>query len=356
MSIDNLPTEMPLEASEFFSEALHPVVKLLSKGLDKPVIKRAMITDGKGLVEKYKHLQPLIDKHGGSKVKKILLLGSGFVSGPLVEYLIRNPDYRIVIASNDIEEAESLARGRSQCSTISLDISDSQSLSKLVKESDIVVSFVPAFMHVAVAEKCLEFGKNMVTASYISPAMKELNAKALKKEITIMNEIGLDPGLDHLTACQVFDEVKEKGGVLTGFVSWCGGLPAPESSNNPLGYKFSWSPKGVLTAGLNSAKFRRDGGLVEIEGKDLLKSAIDVPIFKGYAFEGLANRDSIAYIDTYKLDPKQLKGMFRGTLRYKGYSELMYMFSKLGLLDTKPRSDLVGLAWVSLGISYGRKS
>ena len=102
MSIDNLPTEMPLEASEFFSEALHPVVKLLSKGLDKPVIKRAMITDGKGLVEKYKHLQPLIDKHGGSKVKKILLLGSGFVSGPLVEYLIRNPDYRIVIASNDI--------------------------------------------------------------------------------------------------------------------------------------------------------------------------------------------------------------------------------------------------------------
>jgi alpha-aminoadipic semialdehyde synthase len=312
------------------------------------VLKRATITTSQGLVKKFKHLEPLIEKYGGkgSIRKNILLLGSGFVSAPLVEYLVRNPNYTITIASNDIQEANDLANQKSQCLTVQLDITDSEALSKLISHTDIVVSFVPAFMHVKVAEQCLQHGKNMVTASYISPGMKDLHSKAVKKGITIMNEIGLDPGIDHLTACQVFDDVKEKKGVITSFVSWCGGLPAPESSNNPLGYKFSWSPKGVLTAGLNSARFRRDGSLVEVDGRELLRNVVDVPIFKGYAFEGLANRDSIAYIDTYKLDSKQLKGMFRGTLRYKGYSELMYMFSKLGLLDTKPRNDLVGLSWV----------
>ena len=147
---------------------------------------------------------------------------------------------------------------------------------------------------------------------------------------------------------EMFDKVKSKGGVITSFVSWCGGLPAPEVSNNPLGYKFSWSPKGVLLAGLNSAKFKRNGKEVLIEGNDLLINAVDVPIFKGFSFEGLANRDSLSYIDTYQLDKKHLQTMFRGTLRYKGYSELMNGFAKLGLLDSTPRNDLVGLSWAGV--------
>jgi alpha-aminoadipic semialdehyde synthase len=164
-----------------------------------------------------------------------------------------------------------------------------------------------------------------------------------------MNEIGLDPGIDHLTACQTFDEVKSEGGIITSFVSWCGGLPAPEVSNNPLGYKFSWSPRGVLMAGLNSAKFKRDGQIVEIPGSELLNNAIDVPIFKGYSFEGLANRDSLSYIHKYNLDENQLQTMFRGTLRYKGFSELMYLFNQMQLFNLKSRSDLqTGISWAEL--------
>jgi alpha-aminoadipic semialdehyde synthase len=158
----------------------------------------------------------------------------------------------------------------------------------------------------------------------------------------------LDPGIDHLTACQLFDHVKQRGGRITSFISWCGGLPAPECSNNPFGYKFSWSPKGVLLAGLNTAKFKRNGKVIDIPGHQLLASAVDVNTFKGFAFEGLPNRDSLKYVDTYQLGPLDgLDNMFRGTLRYKGYSELMHAFVKLGLFDTQDRSDLrSGLPWV----------
>ena len=157
-----------------------------------------------------------------------------------------------------------------------------------------------------------------------------------------MNEIGLDPGIDHLTAMEMFDNVGENGGQITSFVSWCGGLPSPQNSNNPLGYKFSWSPKGVLLAGLNSAKYKWDGKIVEIGGNDLFQNKRNVEMFKGFAFEGLANRDSLSYIEKYNLDDSVLQTMFRGTLRYKGYSELMDMFSKLGFLDQHPlpRQDL----------------
>lgn len=163
-----------------------------------------------------------------------------------------------------------------------------------------------------------------------------------------MNEIGLDPGIDHLTACQLFDDVKSKGGRITSFVSWCGGLPAPEASNNPLGYAFSWSPKGVLLAGLNPATFKKDGKIIEIPGHQLLANSQDVSIFNGFAFEGLANRNSLGYVDQYKLGKlEDVETMFRGTLRYKGYSELMYAFSKLGFLDTKERKMGNGHSWVS---------
>ena len=164
-----------------------------------------------------------------------------------------------------------------------------------------------------------------------------------------MNEIGLDPGIDHLTAMETFDNVKNNGGVITSFISWCGGLPAPQASNNPLGYKFSWSPKGVLLAGLNSAKYKWDGHIVEIPGKDLFANVKKVSIFKGFAFEGLANRDSLSYIATYNLDPNVLQTMFRGTLRYQGYSSIMMMFSKLGFFDQKSVDGLsAGMSWKEL--------
>jgi alpha-aminoadipic semialdehyde synthase len=161
--------------------------------------------------------------------------------------------------------------------------------------------------------------------------------RAQRAGITIMNEIGLDPGIDHLSAMKMIDEVKAEGGKVTSFVSWCGGLPAPEASNVPLSYKFSWSPRGVLTAGLNDAKFRMHNGFHEIAGKDLMKKHFpDVPIYPGFNLEGVANRDSLSYAETYGLGPvEKLDTMFRGTLRYKGYADLMYSFNRLGLLNAE---------------------
>ena len=195
----------------------------------------------------------------------------------------------------------------------------------------------------------------MVTASYISPGLADLHEKAKEAGVTIMNEIGLDPGIDHLTgmlisrfhvlALAAFSKIKKEGGHVTEFISWCGGLPAPEVSDNPLGYKFSWSPQGVLLAASNSASFLQDSKKIEIAGENLLKSAVDVPIMKGFALEGYANRDSIKYVSLYDLDPQKLRTMFRGTLRYKGFAELMDGCKKLGLLQQTelPRS---GMSWV----------
>ncbi|KAI8607219.1 LYS9, Saccharopine dehydrogenase, lysine biosynthesis pathway, partial [Chytriomyces sp. MP71] len=253
-------------------------------------------------------------------------------------------------ASNSAAEARSLSAGRPQAPTAHLDVSDANSLGKLVREHDVVVSFVPATLHPVVAEHCINEKKHLVTASYLSPAMKAFDARAKQHGLTFINEIGLDPGIDHLTAMRAFDEVKEKGGKITSFISWCGGLPAPEASNNPLGYKFSWSPRGVLLAGLNSAVFKRDGKIQTIEGKDLMRSAVGVPIYPGFALEGIPNRDSLGYLETYGLgDGSSLQNMFRGTLRYRGYTEMMGAFVELGLLDTAIRADIkTGMSWADL--------
>ncbi|KAF9419700.1 hypothetical protein BGZ94_009331 [Podila epigama] len=367
MSVDILPSELPLESSQHFSDSLYPFVKeLIRDNNSHPVLAGATIAaDGKlthaheGLAKKLDetHAKEKLAKlkaslaagskagsSYGSKQKKVLLCGSGFVAGPLVDYLLRDPNVSLTIASNAQAEATSLALGRANTKVVPLDVKDDAKMASLVKDSDIVVSFVPAPFHPIIAEHCIQEKKNMVTASYISPAMKALDERAQRAGITIMNEIGLDPGIDHLSAMKMIDEVKAEGGKVTSFVSWCGGLPAPEASNVPLSYKFSWSPRGVLTAGMNDAKFRMHNGFHEIAGQDLMKKHFpDVPIYPGFALEGVANRDSLSYADTYGLGPvEKLDTMFRGTLRYKGYADLMHSFNRLGLLNAENRSQNFG--------------
>ncbi|TPX57572.1 hypothetical protein PhCBS80983_g03736 [Powellomyces hirtus] len=356
MSIDNLPTELPLEASEYFSNALFPFVNQLVAGnFEHPVLKRATIATREGtLAPGRKRLEAVLAEHGkGAKVnanQRVLLLGSGFVSAPLVDYMLRDSHRSVTIASNLPKEAAQLSGGRKRAPVTGLDVSDKGALADLVSKHDLVVSFVPATLHPNVAEVCIAKKKNMVTASYISPAMQALNDKVAAAGITVLNEVGLDPGIDHLTAMQLFDEVRDKGGRITSFVSWCGGLPAPEASNNPLGYKFSWSPKGVLMAGLNSAHFKRDGKIIEVPGNSLFESAVPVDINKGFALEGIPNRDSLKYVDLYNLgDISDMTTMFRGTLRYKGYCALMASLRNIGLLNDKPRSDISsGMSWADL--------
>ncbi|KAJ3144448.1 hypothetical protein HDU89_008226 [Geranomyces variabilis] len=356
MSIDNLPSELPLEASEYFSNALFPHLNQLVAGnFDHPVLKRATIATHEGkLAPARQRLANALAEHGqGAKVsahQKVLLLGSGFVSAPLVDYMLRESNRSVTIASNLPAEAAALSRGRAKAPVTGLNVSDKAALAKLVKDHDVVVSFVPATLHPIVADVCIDQKKNMVTASYISPAMQALDEKVKAAGITVLNEVGLDPGIDHLTAMQLFDEVREKGGKITSFVSWCGGLPAPEASNNPLGYKFSWSPKGVLLAGLNSAHFKHNGKIHQVPGNALFESAVPIDINKGFALEGIPNRDSLKYVDLYNLgDISELTSMFRGTLRYRGYCALMASLRNLGLMNDKPRTDIrSGMSWSDL--------
>lgn len=144
----------------------------------------------------------------------------------------------------------------------------------------------------------------------------------------------------------IFDKIKSKGGHITEFVSWCGGLPAPEASGNPLGYKFSWSPQGVLAATSNPAKYLKDSKIVQVDGSALLKSAVDVSVMKGFAIEGYPNRDCMRYISLYNLDPLKLRTMFRGTLRYKGFSALMDELKEIGLLSHSPLPKGQSASWV----------
>ncbi len=161
----------------------------------------------------------------------------------------------------------------------------------------------------------------------------------------MMNEIGLDPGIDHLLAMRFIDATHARNAAITSFVSWCGGLPAPENSDNPLGYKFSWSPRGVLTAAMNSAKFRRDGQLIEIPAGGILDAAERVEIYRGFNFEGLANRDSLKYVQAYGLNERDLETMFRGTLRYAGFASLMRSMRDMGLLSVNGTVDPT-MTWV----------
>ncbi|CAO3676791.1 unnamed protein product [Umbelopsis vinacea] len=346
LGVDILPAELPLESSQHFSNVLSPYVKELvqkNNAEAATTLKNAVIADKGSLAQKHEGLYKILgmastagSPSGVKPQKKVLLLGSGLVAKPLVERLLKRDDIHMKIASNSQQEAKALAHGFVNASIADLDIADTENLDKLVSGADVVISLVPAFLHTKVAESCIRERKHMVTASYVSKEMQALNKRAQDAGILIMNEIGLDPGIDHLSAMKIIDTVQQSGGRVNSFVSWCGGLPAPEASAVPLGYKFSWSPRGVLTAGGNDATFLMNGQKHQIPGTDLLKehfSTVPVPT-KGFAFEGVANRDSLSYIETYNLGTiKDMDTMFRGTLRYQGYSDLMHAFKKLGLLE-----------------------
>ena len=203
-----------------------------------------------------------------------------------------------------------------------------------MKTSDVVVSLLPAPFHPMVGNMCIDHGVNMVTASYVSPAVADLEQRCLDAGITILNEVGLDPGMDHMSAMRIMDDVKARGGTIKHFSSVCGGLPAPEAANNPLMYKFSWSPMGVLTASGNSATYLKGGKVVEVEGSELLNNADDLFGFPTMNLECLPNRDSFIYRELY--DIPDADTVFRGTIRFKGFSQLMYGLKRLGLLEGSP--------------------
>ncbi|CAO3601197.1 unnamed protein product [Absidia cylindrospora] len=347
MGIDILPAELPVESSEHFSAKLYPYLKeLIHPGKSSkdwsPSIRDSIIAEDGKLTKAHQDLVTPLAKvqtqqqQQHQNKKTVLLLGSGMVAGPLVNHLTKRPDVNMVVASNMLQEAQALVANKDNAQAVTLDISDKAQLSSMIAKADVVVSFVPAFLHANVAKLCVEQRKHMVTASYVSPEMQTLDEDAQKSDVLIMNEVGLDPGIDHMSAMKIIDDAKQNGKKIRSFISWCGGLPAPEASNVPLGYKFSWSPRGVLTASGNDAVYWANGKEHAISGDDLLKNHFPTirTAYQGFVFEGLANRNSLGYADIYGLgDLKDMDTMFRGTLRYQGYSDLLYALKQLGFLD-----------------------
>ncbi|KAG7155794.1 Alpha-aminoadipic semialdehyde synthase-like [Homarus americanus] len=271
-SIDNMPTQLPREATDFFGSLLLPhMYDILQSDLSKTfeehsfthAVGGAIITSGGRLTKNFEYIADLraqtkatsksaVDM--ASKEHKVLVLGAGYVSAPLVEYLSRNTNTGITVASGLQDEVDALSAKHANVESVLLDVVERPDLlADLVKGVDVVVSLLPYSLH---------HETNMVTASYCTPAMRELHEAASDAGITVVNEVGLDPGIDHLLAMECFEEVQRGGGKIDSFVSFCGGLPAPEFSDNPLRYKFSWSPQGVLLNTLAGAKYLENGEFV----------------------------------------------------------------------------------------------
>ncbi len=274
-------------------------------------------------------------------MKKVLVLGAGLVSRPMVRYLLAVPDFEVTVASRTLSKAEKLIDGHPRGRALHLLADDDQTLDSLVSGHDLTVSLLPYTYHVQVARHCLKHRRQMVTTSYVSEAMKELDAAAKDAGVLILNEIGLDPGIDHMSAMAIIHRVQAKGGKVLSFMSYCGGLPAPEANDNPLGYKFSWSPRGVVMAGRNPGRYLKDGKEVAVPGEELFGHHWPLDIEGAGGFEAYPNRNSLPYIALYGL--QNVKTMFRGTLRYPGWCETLKAIADLGLLDDEERDDLVGL-------------
>lgn len=261
------------------------------------------------------------------------------VAGPLVRCLT-DCNYRVTLANRTFSKAEKMAEGLADVEPVGADITDGDALRKMVPAHDLVISLVPHTHHMVVAELCLEFKKHMVTTSYIKPEMMELNDRVCAEGLLFLNEIGLDPGIDHMSAMQIIDHVKANGGKVVGFSSSCGGLPSPGANDNPWGYKLSWSPRGVVLAGKNDARFLKGGREVKIDGKDLFASTWPLTVENVGDFEVYTNRDCLGYIELYGL--QGVRDMFRGTIRNIGWCALWKKIADLGFLDLEERADLGG--------------
>jgi len=278
-------------------------------------------------------------------MSNILVLGAGFVAAPLVNYLTKR-NHKITVASQFLHEAQVIKDQFPEIAISEVNVTNEDSLGPLVEKHDLTVSFIPAQFHMNVAQQCIKYSKDMITASYQTPEIRALDQQAIDSNITILNEIGLDPGIDHLSAMQIIDSIEAEGGTLDSFVSWCGGLPAPDSNNNPLGYKFAWAPLGVLMALLNDATYLKNGEIVTVSSEQLLTTLQEITISSELVLEGYPNRDSVGYRDIYGIT--EAKEVLRGTLRYKGFSDILHCCKELGLLDVSPHQFFQNQSWKAL--------
>lgn len=279
-------------------------------------------------------------------VKNVLILGAGMVSRPMVKYLFEKTDYQITMASRTVSKAEKIIGGNPNGTAISLNVKDDEHLEELVSNSDLTVSLLPYVFHVKVAKLCIKHKKPLVTTSYVSEEMKSLDSEAKNAGVLLLNECGLDPGIDHMSAMRVIHSVEEKEGKVTSFKSSTGALPSHEANTNPFGYKFSWAPRGVLLASKNPSKWLENGEIKEYPGEELFENYYiqDVPDLG--SFENYPNRNSVPYKEIYGL--KDSETVYRGTFRMTGWCETMRKIVALGWLNDQPLDDFDGKTYGDL--------
>ena len=268
-------------------------------------------------------------------MRNILIIGAGRSATSLIKYLLDKSEAEelfLTIGDLNIQHAQKFTSGHPNGRGILLDVFNEPQRREAVENADIVISMLPARFHIEVAKDCIEFGKHLVTASYISNEMQLLDPKAKAKGLVFMNEIGLDPGIDHMSAMQIIDRIKDQGGKMLLFESFTGGLVAPESDNNLWNYKFTWNPRNVVLAGQGgAAEFIQEGKYKYIPYNRLFRRTEFIKV-DGYGkFEVYANRNSLKYQSIYGL--KDVLTLYRGTIRRVGFSKAWNMFVQLGMTD-----------------------
>ena len=268
-------------------------------------------------------------------MRTILIIGAGRSASSLIQYLLNKSvteNLHLVIGDLSLDLAQKKTNNHPNATAIALDIFDENQRKKAIQIADIVISMLPAHLHIEIAKDCVIYKKHLVTASYVSDAMKELDAAAKENNLIFMNEIGLDPGIDHMSAMKVIDEIKDKGGKMLLFESFCGVLVAPESDTKLWYFKFTWAPRNVVLAGQGGvAKFIQEGAYKYIPYCNLFRRTEFLDV-EGYGrFEGYSNRDSLKYRSVYGLD--DVLTLYRGTIRKVGFSKAWNMFVQLGMTD-----------------------
>ncbi len=269
-------------------------------------------------------------------MRKILILGAGRSSSSLIQYLVQNStaqEWRITVADRDVAQARTLVGEAGEAaSVIGLDAGDASARAEAIAGHDLVISMLPAFMHMDVVKDCARLKKHVITPSYVPDALWAMDKDLKAAGLIVLNEMGLDPGIDHMSAMRIIDRIKKDGGEVTAFESYCGGLVAPESDDNPWGYKFSWNPRNVILAGQGGAAKNIRGGTTKyIPYHKLFQQTTRVAIDGVGAFDGYANRDSLKYRSAYGIDA--IPTLIRGTLRKAGYCAAWDVFVQLGCTD-----------------------
>ena len=268
-------------------------------------------------------------------MKKILLLGAGLSASSLISYLLKQAaiyNWQLRVVDQSIELVKKKLNNHPNGVALSFNALDKDARWEELKQADIVISMLPARFHIEVAKDCLELGKNLITPSYVSKEMKQIEKQVQDAGLIFLNEVGVDPGIDHMSAMKIIDEIHTKSGKVTSFKSFCGGLVAPESDNNPWNYKFTWNPRNVVLAAQGGTAQYIDHGQYKYIPYTQVFSRLDkITIEKYGEFEGYANRDSLSYRSIYKLN--DIPTIYRGTLRKKGYCSAWNVFVQLGLTD-----------------------